>query len=101
MNIQLLRDLGLNEVSSEMQAKVLAEFAELVQIRMADLLSQQLSPDEQERLGNLSESSDIEALAEIERLFPQYQELLAKTIAQLTLEIKSQTAEVLDGLKQS
>jgi hypothetical protein len=74
---QFFHDIGLGSASDEERAKMVGKLTELVQDRVAAKLSDMLTEEQLAHFDKLldTESDDV-ALAYVEQVYPQYQELL-------------------------
>lgn len=96
----LLKELGLGELSPEEKNKMLAHIYETLEMRVGMTLAEQMSNEQLSEFEGFIDSNDESgALKWLETNFPNYKQVVADELEKLKAEIKASAAQILAASK--
>jgi hypothetical protein len=97
---QFFQAIGLGSASDEDRADMINKLAELVQGRVALKLTDVLTEEQLDHFDKLLDSDDDEAaLAYVQQVYPQYNQLLQSEVEAVKQEFAGDVQQVMDELK--
>lgn len=96
---QFFQDIGLSSASDEDRAEMVDKLAELVQGRVALKLSELLTDEQLDHFDTLLDSNDDDAaLAYVQEVYPQYNQLLQDEVNAVKQEFAGDVKQVMTEL---